>query len=90
LRSDAEDGLAALDLFARFADQKVGFTDCASFALMRRHRLSRAFTFDRHFLAAGFEVFPPPTFAASKVRLGISGQTTDLELLASIPFPASD
>lgn len=59
LRPDAEDELAALDLFARFADQEVSFTNCTSFALMRRHRLSRAFTFDRHFLAAGFEVLPP-------------------------------
>jgi predicted nucleic acid-binding protein len=59
LRPDAEDELAALDLFARFADQEVSFTDCTSFALMRRHRLSRAFTFDRHFVAAGFEVLPP-------------------------------
>jgi len=58
LRPDAEDELAALDLFARFADQKVSFTDCTSFALMRRHRLSRVFTFDRHFVAAGFEVLP--------------------------------
>ena len=58
LRPDAEDELAALDLFGRFADQKVSFTDCTSFALMRRHRLSRAFTFDRHFVAAGFEVLP--------------------------------
>ena len=59
LRPDAEDELTALDLFARFADQEVSFTDCTSFALMRRHRLSRAFTFDRHFVAAGFEVLPP-------------------------------
>ena len=58
LRPDGEDELAALDLFARFADQEASFTDCISFALMRRYRLSRAFTFDRHFLAAGFEVLP--------------------------------
>lgn len=58
LRPDGEDELAALDLFARFADQEVSFTDCISFALMRRYRLRRAFTFDRHFLAAGFEVLP--------------------------------
>ena len=58
LRPDGEDEIAALDLFARFADQEVSFTDCISFVLMRRYRLSRAFTFDRHFLAAGFEVLP--------------------------------
>jgi predicted nucleic acid-binding protein len=59
LRPDAQDEIAALDLFTRFADQEVSFTDCVSFALMRRHRLTRAFTFDRHFVAAGFEVHPP-------------------------------
>lgn len=58
LRPDATDEASAADLFAKFADQKVSFTDCVSFALMRRHGLSRAFTFDRHFADAGFEVLP--------------------------------
>jgi predicted nucleic acid-binding protein len=58
LRPDAEDELAALDAFTKFADQKVSFTDCTSFVLMRRQRLNRVFTFDRHFLDAGFEVLP--------------------------------
>ena len=58
LRPDATDELAAVDLFRKFADQKVSFTDCVSFALMRRLRVKRAFTFDRHFAGAGFEVWP--------------------------------
>lgn len=58
LRPDVSDESAALDLFRKFADQKVSFTDCVSFALMRRHRLKKAFTFDRHFAGAGFEVWP--------------------------------
>ena len=58
LRPDAADELKAVDLFSKFADQKVSFTDCVSFALMRRHDLNRAFTFDRHFADAGFEVVP--------------------------------
>ncbi len=58
LRPDAEDEMKAVDLFAKFADQEVSFTDCVSFVLMRRHRLRQAFTFDRHFVDAGFEVFP--------------------------------
>ncbi len=58
LRPDAEDELQAADLFSKFADQEASFTDCTSFALMRRHRLSRVFTFDRHFRDAGFEVLP--------------------------------
>jgi uncharacterized protein len=58
LRPDAEDEEKAVDVFAKFADQKVSFTDCTSFVLMRRNRLERAFTFDRHFGSAGFEVVP--------------------------------
>jgi predicted nucleic acid-binding protein len=58
LRPDADDEFKAVELFAKFADQRVSFTDCVSFVLMRRHRLERAFTFDRHFVAAGFEVTP--------------------------------
>ncbi len=58
LRPDAEDEQAAVDLFTKFADQQVSFTDCTSFVLMRRNRLSRAFTFDRHFVTAGFETAP--------------------------------
>jgi len=58
LRPDASDEAAALVLFRKLADQEVSFTDCVSFALMRRHRLTRAFTFDRHFAAAGFSCWP--------------------------------
>ena len=47
--------MAAIDLFAKFADQGVSFTDCVSFALMRKNRIRKAFTFDQHFLFAGFE-----------------------------------
>jgi hypothetical protein len=46
----------ALVFFRKFADQRVSFTDCISFAVMKRHRLHTAFTFDRHFLNAGFRV----------------------------------
>lgn len=58
LRPDADDEEKAVDVFAKFADQKVSFTDCISFVLMRRNRLERAFTFDRHFGSAGFQVVP--------------------------------
>jgi uncharacterized protein len=49
----------ALRYFRKFADQRVSFTDCISFAVMKRHRLHTAFTFDRHFLNAGFRVIGP-------------------------------
>lgn len=59
LRPDETDETGAVELFAKFADQKVSFTDCVSFALMRRSRLEQAFTFDRHFSDAGFQIWPP-------------------------------
>jgi len=48
--------LEALVLMRKFADQRIGFMDCVSFALMRRRKIKTAFTFDRHFLHAGFHV----------------------------------
>ena len=51
-----EDEIDALGYFRKFADQRVSFTDCISFAVMKRHRLHTAFTFDRHFLHAGFRI----------------------------------
>lgn len=58
LRPTQEVELEALDLFGKYADQKMSFTDCTSFALMRANRLSQAFSFDRHFDLPGFIRFP--------------------------------
>ena len=58
LRPTEADEHAALDLFEKYADQRVSFTDCVSFALMHRHKIDRAFTFDRHFRVAGFRPWP--------------------------------
>ena len=58
LRPDHDDELEALELFRKYGDQKVSFTDCVSFALMRRHDIPRTFGFDRHFVHAGFELWP--------------------------------
>ena len=55
LRPTLDDERAAVDWLEKFADQKVSFTDAVSFVLMRRNRLARAFTFDRHFELAGFK-----------------------------------
>jgi predicted nucleic acid-binding protein len=57
IRPSHEDERAALDIMERFADHPIGFVDCLSFALMRRERISTAFTFDRHFESAGFSIF---------------------------------
>lgn len=39
---------------ARFADQEFSLIDAVSFEVMRRNKVARAFTFDRHFAIAGF------------------------------------
>lgn len=46
---------AALAVMRKFADQSISFTDCVSFALMRRERMKIAFSFDKHFSIAGFD-----------------------------------
>jgi predicted nucleic acid-binding protein len=48
----------AVPLLEKYADQRVSFTDCVSFVLMRRHGIERAFSFDRHFGGAGFRHWP--------------------------------
>jgi predicted nucleic acid-binding protein len=45
----------AWDLFVRYGGTGANPVDCSSFAVMRRMGISKAFTFDRHFRAAGFE-----------------------------------
>jgi len=70
LRPTEDDEMKALAYFEKFADQGVGFADCVSFALMRRHRIKRVFTFDRHFALAGFEAVPGAVSAAGWISQG--------------------
>ena len=58
LRPEEKEEVAALDLFQKYADQKVSFTDCVSFVLMDKRAIKSAFSFDRHFSLAGFAVEP--------------------------------
>lgn len=48
----------ALRWFFRYEDKEFSFTDCTSFALMKREKLREALTTDRHFKQAGFQVLP--------------------------------
>ena len=54
VQSTRADEEQALRWMRKYADQRVGFTDGISFAIMRRLRITTAFTFDRHFRLAGF------------------------------------
>ena len=57
-RPDRVDEIKALRFFSKYADQHVSFTDCISFVLMKREKVNRVFSFDRHFELAGFHVIP--------------------------------
>lgn len=58
IRAGQEDETLALMYFERHAGQRISFTDCISFALMKRIGIKSAFTFDQDFSAAGFQVIP--------------------------------
>ncbi len=47
----------AFELFRKYADKDLSFTDCTSFALMKQLKLKTAFTFDDHFRQVGFEIW---------------------------------
>ena len=55
---DAEQLAAAWREFGRNPDPKLSLCDATSFVVMRDRRLRRAFTLDRHFVDAGFDVLP--------------------------------
>ena len=44
--------------FQRHDDKRYSLTDCISFTVMERLGIDGAFTFDRHFTQAGFQVEP--------------------------------
>jgi len=48
----------AFSLMKKFADQAVSFTDCISFVLMKKQGVSDVFGFDRHFVSAGYRLWP--------------------------------
>ena len=57
LRPDLQDEVAALGIMEKIGDPTISFTDYLSFALMHRRRIRQAFTFDRHFAKAGFDIW---------------------------------
>jgi len=45
---------AAEDILQKFHDQDFSYTDAVSFAVMKQYGIVQAFSFDHHFLTAGF------------------------------------
>ena len=58
IQPEPEDLLEAAHWLEKLSDQKVNFTDALSFVLMKRDGIGEAFTFDKHFSFAGFQVWP--------------------------------
>ncbi|HEX7722442.1 MAG TPA: PIN domain-containing protein [Pyrinomonadaceae bacterium] len=48
----------AWSYFEQHADKTYSLTDCVSFILMKRLRITEALTFDKHFVQAGFTKLP--------------------------------
>ena len=48
----------AWEIFLKFKDNDFSYTDCTSFSLMQRLGIAEAFSFDGHFKAMKFQVFP--------------------------------
>lgn len=49
---------AAMTLFRNRPDKNCSFTDCTSFVVMAESQIEVAFTLDKHFRQAGFQVKP--------------------------------
>lgn len=60
LRVDDEIEDAAWSILESHADKSYSHVDATSFALMERHEIGTAFTFDRHFVQHGLTVVPAP------------------------------
>ena len=46
----------AWELFEQWGGSGASAVDCVSFAIMKRHGIRKAFTFDEHFRKPGFEI----------------------------------
>ncbi|MHB1254201.1 MAG: type II toxin-antitoxin system VapC family toxin, partial [Candidatus Humimicrobiaceae bacterium] len=50
--------LESWDLFKKYKDWQLSFTDCSSFIIMKNLKIVKAFCFDEHFINMGFESMP--------------------------------
>jgi predicted nucleic acid-binding protein len=58
VRPEADLETDAIGWLERFEYQALSYTDCLSFAVMKKAGITRAFTFDGHFRIAGFATWP--------------------------------
>ena len=58
IRATAQDETDAWEIFAARSDKRYSFTDCTSFAMMRRLGIRTAVAIDDDFKREGFEVLP--------------------------------
>jgi predicted nucleic acid-binding protein len=42
------------EILTKYTDQDFSYTDAVSFVIMKRHKIRKAFCFDKHFVTAGF------------------------------------
>jgi predicted nucleic acid-binding protein len=64
----------AWDLFGKWGQMGANVVDCASFAIMRSLSIRKAFTFDQHFRAAGFETLRLARQAAREAATPVFGR----------------
>ncbi|NMB25230.1 MAG: PIN domain-containing protein [Firmicutes bacterium] len=48
----------AWELFVRYQDQEISFTDCTSWSICQRLGIEEVFAFDRHFYLMGLTIGP--------------------------------
>lgn len=48
----------AWNIFAKYEDKKLSFTDCTSFAVMKKRGIEKVFAFDEDFERMGFVLMP--------------------------------
>ncbi|BCB96064.1 DNA-binding protein [Dissulfurispira thermophila] len=53
-----EDEEKAWEIFLKYKDKDFSYTDCTSFAVMKRLKIDFAFTFDSHFQTMKFNAMP--------------------------------
>lgn len=58
VRVDEAQESVAWQIFEKYKDQDFSYIDCTSFAVMRAHKLTHAFTADHHYDVMGFSLVP--------------------------------